>query len=143
MNEARERASKALGFTKKLRNDLENAAKFSIDIGSACLLAKLKATEHVQVNKPVSQSCTEHSSAVPKRGLASLADSMEEVDVCGKKKCQNGMLAALYIFHMPSKSLKFFGTSIASLQFQKQANYQHFAYYPPCHCLIIQEQMYE
>ena len=66
VNEARERASKALGFTKKLRNDLENAAKFSIDIGSACLLAKLKATEHVQVNKPVSQSCTEHSRTVPK-----------------------------------------------------------------------------
>ena len=48
-NEARERASKALGFTKKLRNDLENAAKFSIDIPVSELLTRLEASGHVQV----------------------------------------------------------------------------------------------
>ena len=48
-NEARERASKALGFTKKLRNDLENAAKFSIDIPMSELLTRLDASGHVQV----------------------------------------------------------------------------------------------
>ena len=48
-NEARERASKALGFTKKLRNDLENAAKFSIDVPMDELLARLEASGHVQV----------------------------------------------------------------------------------------------
>ena len=48
-NEARERASKALGFTKKLRNDLENAAKFSIDVPMYELLTTLEASGHVQV----------------------------------------------------------------------------------------------
>lgn len=48
-NEARERASKALGFTKKLRNDLENAAKFSIDVPMYELLTRLEASGHVQV----------------------------------------------------------------------------------------------
>ncbi|XP_078375482.1 mitogen-activated protein kinase kinase kinase 4-like isoform X2 [Oculina patagonica] len=48
-NEARERASKALGFTKKLRNDLENAAKFSIDVPLYELLTRLEASGHVQV----------------------------------------------------------------------------------------------
>ena len=48
-NEARERASKALGFTKKLQNDLENAAKFSIDVSMNELLTRLEASGHVQV----------------------------------------------------------------------------------------------
>lgn len=48
-NEARERASKALGFTKKLTNDLENAAKFSIDVPVCELLRRLEASGHVQV----------------------------------------------------------------------------------------------
>ncbi|KAK2570774.1 Mitogen-activated protein kinase kinase kinase 4 [Acropora cervicornis] len=43
-NEARERASKALGFTKKLTNDLENAAKFSIDVPVCELLRRLEAS---------------------------------------------------------------------------------------------------
>ena len=50
-NEARERASKALGFTKKLQNDLENAAKFSIDVPMNELLMMLEASGHVQVMK--------------------------------------------------------------------------------------------
>ena len=53
-NEARERASKALGFTKKLRNDLENASKFSIDVPMYQLLTRLEASGHVQVG----MSCT-------------------------------------------------------------------------------------
>ena len=48
-NEARERASKALGFTKKLTNDLENAAEFSIDVPVCELLRRLEASGHVQV----------------------------------------------------------------------------------------------
>ncbi|XP_022781351.1 mitogen-activated protein kinase kinase kinase 4-like [Stylophora pistillata] len=48
-NEARERASKALGFTKKLQNDLENAAKFTIDVPMNELLMRLEASGHVQV----------------------------------------------------------------------------------------------
>lgn len=48
-NEARERASKALGFTKKLQNDLENAAKFNIDVPVYELLTRLEASGHVQV----------------------------------------------------------------------------------------------
>ena len=44
-----------------------------------------------------------------------MVDSMEEGNISGKKKCGNGILAELYIFCMPSKSLRFFGTSIASL----------------------------
>ena len=48
-NEARERASKALGFTKKLMNDLENAAKFSIDVPMHELLMTLEASGHIQV----------------------------------------------------------------------------------------------
>ena len=67
-------------------------------------------------------------SVAPKQGLisfsggphapANMADSMEEVDVSGKK-AGNGTFAALYWakFPMPRflKSLKFFRTSIASL----------------------------
>ena len=49
------------------------------------------------------------------RASVNMVDSMEEVNVGGKKKCGNGILAELYIFRMPSKSLRFFGTSIASL----------------------------
>ncbi|XP_068698407.1 mitogen-activated protein kinase kinase kinase 4-like isoform X1 [Montipora foliosa] len=48
-NEARERASKALGFAKKLTSDLENAAKFSIDVPVYELLTRLEASGHVQV----------------------------------------------------------------------------------------------
>ena len=49
-NEARERASKALGFTKKLMNDLENAAKFSMDVPMHELLMRLEASGHIQVS---------------------------------------------------------------------------------------------
>ena len=48
-----------------------------------------------------------------------MADCMEEVNVDGEKNAGNGVFAALYCarFRTPSfhKSLKFFGTSIASL----------------------------
>ena len=48
-----------------------------------------------------------------------MADSMKEVNVGGEKKTGNGTFAALYcaIYRTPSfrKSVKFFGTSIASL----------------------------
>ncbi|XP_063731528.1 mitogen-activated protein kinase kinase kinase 4 isoform X2 [Eleginops maclovinus] len=48
-HEARERASKALGFAKMLRKDLEVAAVFSITNGVTCLLDALKKGKYVKV----------------------------------------------------------------------------------------------
>ncbi|CAK6951652.1 mitogen-activated protein kinase kinase kinase 4 isoform X1 [Scomber scombrus] len=48
-HEARERASKALGFAKMLRKDLEVAAVFSITNGVPCLLEALKKRNYVKV----------------------------------------------------------------------------------------------
>ncbi|ESO84956.1 hypothetical protein LOTGIDRAFT_168212 [Lottia gigantea] len=53
-NEARERASKALGFAKMLRNDLEIAADFNVTVSTKQLLDKLQLTNHVRVMAPVS-----------------------------------------------------------------------------------------
>uniref|UniRef100_A0A1A8MDP8 Mitogen-activated protein kinase kinase kinase 4 n=2 Tax=Nothobranchius pienaari TaxID=704102 RepID=A0A1A8MDP8_9TELE len=50
--EARERASKALGFAKMLRKDLEVAAVFSITSGVTCLLEALKKGNYVKVQIP-------------------------------------------------------------------------------------------
>uniref|UniRef100_A0A8C7GCV2 Mitogen-activated protein kinase kinase kinase 4 n=1 Tax=Oncorhynchus kisutch TaxID=8019 RepID=A0A8C7GCV2_ONCKI len=51
-HEARERASKALGFAKMLRKDLEIAADFSITSGVPCLLETLKERNYVKVQIP-------------------------------------------------------------------------------------------
>ncbi|XP_061083846.1 mitogen-activated protein kinase kinase kinase 4 isoform X2 [Conger conger] len=51
-HEARERASKALGFAKMLRKDLEIAADFSITAGIPGLLKALKAKNCVKVQIP-------------------------------------------------------------------------------------------
>uniref|UniRef100_A0A672J2N8 Mitogen-activated protein kinase kinase kinase 4 n=1 Tax=Salarias fasciatus TaxID=181472 RepID=A0A672J2N8_SALFA len=51
-HEARERASKALGFAKMLRKDLEVAADFSITNGVSCLLEALKKRNYVKVQIP-------------------------------------------------------------------------------------------
>ncbi|XP_029305350.1 mitogen-activated protein kinase kinase kinase 4 isoform X4 [Cottoperca gobio] len=51
-HEARERASKALGFAKMLRKDLEVAAVFSITNGVTCLLEALKKGNYVKVQIP-------------------------------------------------------------------------------------------
>ncbi|KAM3605541.1 uncharacterized protein V6R79_000461 [Siganus canaliculatus] len=51
-HEARERASKALGFAKMLRKDLEVAAEFSFADGVTCLLEALKKRNHVKVQIP-------------------------------------------------------------------------------------------
>uniref|UniRef100_A0AAQ6AGF7 Mitogen-activated protein kinase kinase kinase 4 n=1 Tax=Amphiprion ocellaris TaxID=80972 RepID=A0AAQ6AGF7_AMPOC len=51
-HEARERASKALGFAKMLRKDLEVAADFSITSGVTCLLEALKKRNYVKVQIP-------------------------------------------------------------------------------------------
>ncbi|KAM9848182.1 mitogen-activated protein kinase kinase kinase 4 [Aulostomus maculatus] len=51
-HEARERASKALGFAKMLRKDLEVAADFSITNGVACVLEALKKRNYVKVQIP-------------------------------------------------------------------------------------------
>ncbi|GAA6213903.1 mitogen-activated protein kinase kinase kinase 4 isoform X3 [Lates japonicus] len=51
-HEARERASKALGFAKMLRKDLEVAADFSITNGVTCLLGALKKRNYVKVQIP-------------------------------------------------------------------------------------------
>ncbi|KAL3881975.1 hypothetical protein ACJMK2_028357 [Sinanodonta woodiana] len=53
-HEARERASKALGFAKMLRKDLEIAADFNIAVDMPQLLQKLHETKHVRVIAPVS-----------------------------------------------------------------------------------------
>lgn len=49
-NEARERASKALGFQKKLRNDLETAASYHVEVSAFELLAQLEKAGHMQVH---------------------------------------------------------------------------------------------
>uniref|UniRef100_A0A8C8MMY6 Mitogen-activated protein kinase kinase kinase 4 n=1 Tax=Oncorhynchus tshawytscha TaxID=74940 RepID=A0A8C8MMY6_ONCTS len=51
-HEARERASKALGFAKMLRKDLEIAADFSITSGVPCLLEALMERNYVKVQIP-------------------------------------------------------------------------------------------
>ncbi|XP_061914314.1 mitogen-activated protein kinase kinase kinase 4 isoform X2 [Entelurus aequoreus] len=51
-HEARERASKALGFAKMLRKDLEVAADFNITNGVASLLEALKKRSYVKVQIP-------------------------------------------------------------------------------------------
>ncbi|XP_028279312.1 mitogen-activated protein kinase kinase kinase 4 isoform X1 [Parambassis ranga] len=51
-HEARERASKALGFAKMLRKDLEVAADFTITNGVTCLLEALKKGKYVKVQIP-------------------------------------------------------------------------------------------
>ncbi|XP_051507381.1 mitogen-activated protein kinase kinase kinase 4-like isoform X2 [Myxocyprinus asiaticus] len=51
-HEARERASKALGFAKMLRKDLEIAAEFSLTSGVTALLQALKAKNYVKVQIP-------------------------------------------------------------------------------------------
>ncbi|XP_039995124.1 mitogen-activated protein kinase kinase kinase 4 isoform X4 [Xiphias gladius] len=51
-HEARERASKALGFAKMLRKDLEVAADFSMTNGVTCLLEALKKRNYVNVQIP-------------------------------------------------------------------------------------------
>ncbi|XP_034041558.1 mitogen-activated protein kinase kinase kinase 4 isoform X3 [Thalassophryne amazonica] len=51
-HEARERASKALGFAKMLRKDLEVAADFSITKGLPFLLEALKEKNYVKVQIP-------------------------------------------------------------------------------------------
>ncbi|XP_072247259.1 mitogen-activated protein kinase kinase kinase 4 isoform X1 [Leuresthes tenuis] len=51
-HEARERASKALGFAKMLRKDLEVAADFRITSGVTCLLEALKKRNYVKVQIP-------------------------------------------------------------------------------------------
>ncbi|XP_016892956.1 mitogen-activated protein kinase kinase kinase 4 isoform X2 [Cynoglossus semilaevis] len=51
-HEARERASKALGFAKMLRKDLEVAAVFNITNGIPCLLETLKKKNYIKVQIP-------------------------------------------------------------------------------------------
>ncbi|XP_076867028.1 mitogen-activated protein kinase kinase kinase 4 isoform X2 [Brachyhypopomus gauderio] len=51
-HEARERASKALGFAKMLRKDLEIAADFSLAKGMSCILRALKEKSYVKVQIP-------------------------------------------------------------------------------------------
>uniref|UniRef100_A0A672SAN3 Mitogen-activated protein kinase kinase kinase 4 n=1 Tax=Sinocyclocheilus grahami TaxID=75366 RepID=A0A672SAN3_SINGR len=51
-HEARERASKALGFAKMLRKDLEIAAEFRLTTGVPSLLQALKAKNYVKVQIP-------------------------------------------------------------------------------------------
>lgn len=51
-HEARERASKALGFAKMLRKDLEIAAEFSLTSGVSSLLQALKNKNYVKVQIP-------------------------------------------------------------------------------------------
>uniref|UniRef100_A0AAR2J3B1 Mitogen-activated protein kinase kinase kinase 4 n=1 Tax=Pygocentrus nattereri TaxID=42514 RepID=A0AAR2J3B1_PYGNA len=51
-HEARERASKALGFAKMLRKDLEIAADFSLASGVPCILQALKERNCVKVQIP-------------------------------------------------------------------------------------------
>ncbi|XP_012590663.1 PREDICTED: mitogen-activated protein kinase kinase kinase 4 [Condylura cristata] len=51
-HEARERASKALGFAKMLRKDLETAAEFTLSAPVSTLLEALKSRQYVKVQIP-------------------------------------------------------------------------------------------
>ncbi|XP_063163879.1 mitogen-activated protein kinase kinase kinase 4 isoform X4 [Candoia aspera] len=51
-HEARERASKALGFAKRLRKDLEIAAEFTLSASVRDFLAALKAQQYTKVQVP-------------------------------------------------------------------------------------------
>ncbi|XP_042320969.1 mitogen-activated protein kinase kinase kinase 4 isoform X5 [Sceloporus undulatus] len=51
-HEARERASKALGFAKRLRKDLEIAAEFTLSASVREFLSALKAQQHMKVQIP-------------------------------------------------------------------------------------------
>ncbi|XP_045150351.1 mitogen-activated protein kinase kinase kinase 4 isoform X1 [Echinops telfairi] len=51
-HEARERASKALGFAKMLRKDLEIAAEFALSAPTRDLLAALRAKQYVKIQIP-------------------------------------------------------------------------------------------
>ncbi|XP_034284408.1 mitogen-activated protein kinase kinase kinase 4 isoform X5 [Pantherophis guttatus] len=51
-HEARERASKALGFAKRLRKDLEIAAEFTLSASVRDFLAALKAQQYTKVQIP-------------------------------------------------------------------------------------------
>ncbi|XP_071112541.1 mitogen-activated protein kinase kinase kinase 4-like [Haliotis cracherodii] len=53
-HEARERASKALGFAKMLRKDLEIASDFNISVTTREILDKLEEKNHVRVIAPLS-----------------------------------------------------------------------------------------
>lgn len=51
-HEARERALKAVSFSKTLRKDLEVSAEYSLRSTPEALIERLQATEHVRVMAP-------------------------------------------------------------------------------------------
>ncbi|XP_031553108.1 mitogen-activated protein kinase kinase kinase 4-like isoform X3 [Actinia tenebrosa] len=102
-NEGRERASKALGFTKKLKIDLENAAKFSIDVPVNELLSVLERTEHSQV---VVAPTTGLLMFVPKHLRDDKCQIIDLLNACcGLKKGQNKEPGHGYLLVMQSSKV--------------------------------------
>ncbi|KAK6169248.1 hypothetical protein SNE40_020332 [Patella caerulea] len=83
-NEARERASKALGFAKMLRKDLEIAADFNITVTTKELLEKLEATHHVRI---IAQLGTGYLMFIPDRITTNTQLILQLLNVtCGREE---------------------------------------------------------
>ncbi|XP_020895625.1 mitogen-activated protein kinase kinase kinase 4 [Exaiptasia diaphana] len=101
--EGRERASKALGFTKKLKIDLANAAKFKIDVALPEFLSMLEKTEHVQV---VVTHTTGLLMFVPKQLLNKKSQIVDLLNACcGLKKGKKDLVDG-YLIVMPSAKVE-------------------------------------
>ncbi|XP_052808624.1 mitogen-activated protein kinase kinase kinase 4-like isoform X2 [Mya arenaria] len=66
-HEARERASKALGFAKLLRKDLEIAADFNVAVSMPELLQKLKDSDHINVIAQIGMISAGYLMFIPRR----------------------------------------------------------------------------
>ncbi|CAL1534129.1 unnamed protein product [Lymnaea stagnalis] len=82
-NEARERSSKALGFAKLLRKDLEVAADYNITVTIKELFAKLMDTRHVQLCAPLSSG---YMMFVPEKIISNKEVVLQLLNVtCGRE----------------------------------------------------------
>ncbi|XP_071800919.1 mitogen-activated protein kinase kinase kinase 4-like [Asterias amurensis] len=83
-HEVRERASKALGFAKMLRKDLEIAAEFQKLVSTKELLRVLKKSDHIKVN--TGADINGHLMFVPKHLQDDTAQILQLLDdLCGRE----------------------------------------------------------
>ncbi|XP_052834360.1 mitogen-activated protein kinase kinase kinase 4 isoform X4 [Octopus bimaculoides] len=83
--EGRERTSKALGFAKMLRNDLELAASYKMNVSKIEIISKLEEMKHVLVSVPLSLS---YLIFIPERILKNQNLILQLLNVtCGKEDC--------------------------------------------------------
>ncbi|GAB1598853.1 mitogen-activated protein kinase kinase kinase 4-like isoform X1 [Argonauta hians] len=83
--EGRERTSKALGFAKMLRNDLELATSYKMIVSKSEILSKLEEMKHVLVCVPF---CLSYLIFIPERILKNQNLILQLLNVtCGKEDC--------------------------------------------------------